>query len=405
VSLASSGAMSAPSVEVSYRVLVSVQDGLHRGAAFIAPSADGVLLGHSSECDLVLMDDGVADRALRFFESNGRLTARVFGPGVLFDGLALPLSTKVFDAPTAVIRIGGAEVRVELLRRSVRQPVAAAIPLPTKKSWITPVRRNWVGATLVGLLMAGTFGVVASAVSSSALRSNQQAARTLGDVVQPFNAQGAQLAVIKDAEGRPALRGLVLDALMREKLEQDIRGAGLKADLQLHDVQQMAESLTRLARLSNHPCEARHVEAGRFACDAGVADEPLVARLQALANQVPGVVQLDVHATAPEPKPVVAKAPELPKAEVPVPEPKLPVIRHVVMSEREGMAFDVDGNRLRVGDHVGGAKVTRIEFDKVELMRGKRKYTVSVRPAGLVTGLVAKDSTSTKQTTDEIPRE
>jgi hypothetical protein len=38
-------------------------------------------------------------------------------------------------------------------------------------------------------------------------------------------------------------------------------------------------------------------------------------------------------------------------------------------------------------------------------VRGKRKYTVSVRPAGLVTGLVAKDSTSTKQTTDEIPRE
>jgi hypothetical protein len=395
--------MSAPSVDVSYRVLVSVQDGLHRGAAFIAPSADGVLLGHSSECDLVLMDDGVPDRALRFFESNGRLTARVFGPGVLFDGLALPLSTKVFDAPTAVIRIGGAEVRVELLRRSVRQPVAAAIPLPTKKSWITPVRRNWVGATLVGLLMAGTFGVFASAVSSSALRSNQQAARTLVDVVQPFNAQGAQLVVLKDAEGWPALRGLVLDALMREKLEQDIRGAGLKADLQLHDVQQMAESLTRLARLSNHPCEARHVSDGRFACDAGVADAPLVARLRALASQVPGVVALEVQAHAPEPKPVVAQAPVLPKIEPVVEQPKLPVIRHIAISERESMAFDADGRWLRVGDKVDGAKVTRIEFDKVELSLGKRRYIVSVSPASLVTGMVAKESNST-QKLDEISR-
>jgi hypothetical protein len=405
VSLASSGALSAPSVEVSFRVLVSVQDGLHRGAAFIAPSSNGVLLGHSPDCDLVLMDDGVPDRALRFFESNGCLAARVFGPGVLSSGLELPLNTKVFDAPTAVVRIGGAEVRVELLRRSVRKPLAGdvAAPAPTKKPWITPLCRNWVGATLVGLLMVGTFSVVASAVNSSAIRNSQQAVRTLNDVVQPFNAQGAQLVAVKDFDDKPVIRGLVLDAVMRERLEQNIRASGLKADLQLHDVQQMAESLTRLARLNNHPCEARHVSDGRFACDAGVADAPLVARLQALASQVPGVVALEVQAHTPEPKPVVAQAPVLPKIEPVVEQPKLPVIRHIAISERESMAFDADGRWLRVGDKVDGAKVTRIAFDKVELSLGKRRYIVSVSPASMVTGMVAKES-NTAQKIDEISR-
>jgi hypothetical protein len=394
-----------PVIDVSYRVLVSIKEGLHRGTAFVAPSSQGVLLGSSTDCDLVLMDEGVPARALSFFEQNGCLAAKVLDMGVQSAGIALPLGTEVFNEPSAMVRIGGAELRVELLRRSVRQPLpqsaASSAPLE-KKPWLA-TGRHWVGVTLVGLFMAATFGVVASAMNGSMMRNTRQSIHTLGDVLKPFNAQGAQLVAAKEADERSVVRGLVVDAAMRDKLEQSIRTSDLKAELQLHDVQQMSESLTRLARLNNHTCEAHHLGGGRFMCDAGVADTSLVARLQALPSQVPGVTSLEVHARAPEPKPVVNKAPEPLKVEEPVTSPKLPVIRHVAISERARMAFDTEGRWLHVGDQVDGFKVTRIDFDKVELMQGKRRYSISISPIGMAVGVASREGS--EQRLDEISRQ
>ncbi len=329
------------------------------------------------------MDDGVGAHAVKFFEQNARLAAKVFATGVSLGNVALPLGVRVFDAPSAVLRLGSAEIKVELLRKSRRTVGAVPAASAAQKRHFGLWPRHWVGAALVGVLVLATFGMVTNAASGSAARTSQETLRTLADVLRPFNAQGAALVALNEAHNQTVVRGLVLDGLMHEKLEQSIRTAGLKADLQLHDVQQMAESLTRLARLNNHPCEARHLSHGRFACDAGMADGPLVVKLQALAAQVPGVVALEVQAQVPQPKPVLAAAPAWHKAEPVVEPPKLPSIRHVVISARERIAFDASGNRLRVGDQVEEAKVTRIEFDKVELMVGKQRHTVSVSPISL----------------------
>jgi hypothetical protein len=375
------GAVARPIVAVNYRVLVSVQDGLHRGAAFIAPSAESVLLGSSPECDLILMDEGVRDRAVCFFEKDGLLAVKVLAAGACLGGEELPLGLKVFSQPLAVLRVGGAELRVELLRRSRRQSTSG------RAAAAVPARRGWATVALVGLSMSTALAVVAGAVNASSSRDSQREQRTLGDVIQPFNAVGAQIAVVDDAEGRPLLRGLVADAQMREKLEREIRAAGLTADLRLHDVRQMGESLTRLARLTDHSCEARHIEGGRFECDAGVVDPQVVARLQALASQVPGAVALKVHASQPEPRPApvpVAAAALEPPAKVepppPVARPRLPVIRHIAVGERESFAFDVNGRRLKVGDSVDGAKVVRIRFEAVDLLREGQRYSVAVTP-------------------------
>lgn len=370
-------------VAVNYRVLVSVQDGLHRGAAFIAPSAESVLLGSSPECDLILMDEGVRDRALCFFERNGLLAAKVLAAGVCHSGEELPLGLKVFSQPSAVLRVGRAELRVELLRRSRRQSGSGR----AESAAAVPARRGWATLALVGLSMSTALAVVAGAVNASSNRGSQREARTLGDVVKPFNALGAQIAVVDDAEGPPLLRGLVADAQMREKLEREIHAAGLKANLRLHDLRQMGESLTRLTRLADHHCEARHVEGGRFECDAGVVDQQVVARLQALASQVPGAVALKVHASQPAPRPAsvqVAAAVLEPPAKVepppPVARPRLPVIRHIAVGERESFAFDAHGRRLKVGDSVDGAKVVRIRFEAVDLLREGQRYSVAVTP-------------------------
>jgi hypothetical protein len=380
------GAQHLPSSKIvgtSYRVLVSVQGGLHRGAAFIASSSESVQLGSSADCDLVLMDAGVPEKALRLYEQDGALAADVLTPGVRLADATLPLGIKVFSEPMVRLRMGGAVLRVELLRRTHRSSSVVSAPtLHPGISGAAPKRQNWAAFTLAGLIVATALAAVGGAVNASAKRVVQQDARTLNSVVESFNALGAQLLVSDSSGGIPKLSGLVVDAPMKNRLESDIRAAGIKVDMQLHDIRQMAESLTRLALLTGHPCEAKHLGAGRFECDAGVADPAAVSQLRALAQQVPGVVVLNVQARAPEP--VLAQAPLappplVPQATEPV-RPKLPVIRHVAVGDKGSFAYDGNGRRLRMGDSIDGAKVVAIRFEGVEFLRDKQRYHVSVTP-------------------------
>lgn len=378
----------------SYRVLVSVQDGLHRGAAFITASSESVYLGSSPDCDLVLMDDGVHDKALCLYEQDGLLAANVLATGVWLAGVELPLGVKVFGEPLARLRVGGAVLRVELLRRTQRDSasvVGAPVGSAAQPYAASPRGRNWAVLTLAGLSIATALAAVGGAVNASARRDAQQEAeaRTLSSVIESFNALGAQMAVSSELDGIPRVRGLISDPPMRERLERDIRTAGLKADLQLHDVRQMGESLTRLALLAGRNCEAHHLGGGRFGCDAGVADQRVVSQLTTLAQQVPGVVALEVRAREPEPAPqpapvaAVVVVPEAGARAVPVPvvaRPKLPVIRHLAIGEHESFAYDSNGRRLRVGDSVDGAKVVNIRFEGVEFARDRQRYHVVITP-------------------------
>ncbi len=337
------------------------------------------------------MDDGVHDKALCLYEQDGVLAANVLTAGVWLAGVELPLGVKVFGEPLARLRVGGAVLRVELLRRTQRETasvVGAPVGSAAQPNAASPRRRNWAVLSLAGLSIATALAAVGGAVNASARRGAQQEAevRTLSSVIESFNALGAQMAVSSELDGIPSVRGLIADFPMRERLERDIRAAGLKADLQLHDVRQMGESLTRLALLTGRNCEAHHLGGGRFECDAGVADQRVVSQLSALAQQVPGVVALEVRAREPEPAPqsaavAVVGVPEAGAPTVPVvARPKLPVIRHLAIGEHESFAYDGNGRRLRVGDSVDGAKVVNIRFEGVEFVRGKQRYHVAVTP-------------------------
>jgi hypothetical protein len=176
------------------------------------------------------------------------------------------------------------------------------------------------------------------------------------------------------------LLGLIADDPMREQLESEVLAAGLRVEYQLHDVRRMGESLKRLASLAGHPCDARHVAEGRFECDAGVAPPEVVQQLRALAEQVPGVAAFDVQARAPKavakaPEPVAVQAP--PPAPPPAPVP-WPQIRHVVLGENGSFVIDGQGNKLRVGDSVDGARVLQIRFDAVDFVRAGQRHTAVV---------------------------
>ena len=373
---------SASRVATSYRVLVSVKDGLHRGAAFIADPSKSVCLGSSSDCDLVLMDDSVHDKSVRFFEQDGRLSAEILAPGVHGSGAEFPTGVRFFDGPAAQLRVGGAAVRVELLRCTHRQAttVAGQASSDARSRVGLPKSRNWAALTLGGLSIAAALAVVGGAVNASAQRGLQQEARTLSSVIDSFNSLGAQMVISNELGGIPRVQGLVVDAPMRGRLEHDIRAAGLNADLQLHDVRQMGESLTRLALLMGKSCEARHLGGGRFECDVGVSDQKVVSQLSALVQQVPGAVALKVNAPEPAPLATVVLPPAISAAvsTTVVVLPKLPVIRHVAIGALESFAYDSSGRRMRAGDSVDGAKVVKIRFDGVDFTRDKLRYHVAV---------------------------
>jgi hypothetical protein len=380
---------SAPQVpNASDRMLVSVLEGLHRGAAFIASTSEDVYLGSSLDCDLVLMDEGVPDQALCLSEQDGLLVAQVLTAGVKVAGVELPLGVKAFGVASVRLQIGAASLSVELLQRApcirgAQPPGAASKTAASSKS------RNWSGLTLAGLsvAMVMTLAVVGGAVNASASLAAREEKPTLQGLIESFNALGGQM-VLSERDGIASVRGLVTDASMRQRLEHEIHAFGLEVNLQLHDVRQMAESLTRLALLADRSCEARHLSAGRFECDAGQADEQTVSQLRSLAQQVPGVVALEVRTHEPQRVPESVSQPTKPQPEpvhaaAPAPRlthTKLPVIRHVAVGRRQSFAYDSNGRKLRVGDVVGDAKVVGIRFSGVEFERDQQRYRVGVVP-------------------------
>ena len=121
----------------------------------------------------------------------------------------------------------------------------------------------------------------------------------------------------------------------------------------------------------------------------GKLNQQAVQALRELAAQVPGVVALDVHAIqADEIKPaplavlnVGSEEVKAPTVQVPkLSYPKLPVIRHIAVGQRERFAVDSHGRKLRVGDTANGAKVVQIRFEAVELSIAGQSYMVAATP-------------------------
>jgi hypothetical protein len=52
----------------------------------------------------------------------------------------------------------------------------------------------------------------------------------------------------------------------------------------------------------------------------------------------------------------------------------------VAVGQQESFAYDGHGRRLRVGDTVDGVKVKSIQFEGVEFVRDKQRYTVGITP-------------------------
>jgi hypothetical protein len=376
----------------SYRVLVSVLEGMHSGAAFIGTLGQSVVIGAETGCDLLLLDDGVAAKALCLFERNGQLAAQVLGQGVRLRGNDLPVGLTNFTTPQIQLKVGSSLLQVELLRRSVRRAAhASSTRSEVRKPAVVRVG-NWAAIGLACASLAGGLAALGGGVNASPqFAQSAPLTRTLSAVVDGFNARGAELGMARDPEGQPMLRGFVLDATMREALEVDIAAAGLKAKLQVHEVRQMTESLNRLTRLTNHDCEAKYQGEGRFSCEAGLADEATVERLQALGPQVPGLVAWDVQALPPPAAgamgALAAAGMAAPSASAPVASteaqkpdaPRWPAIRHVAIGGTESLAYDAQGRRLRIGDSVDGAKLTAIRHDAVEFQRDGKRIEVAVR--------------------------
>ncbi|MDT7836042.1 FHA domain-containing protein [Aquabacterium sp. OR-4] len=299
---------------VSYRVLVSVRRGLHGGAAYVGQPGEDVRVGSDGSCDLVLMDDGVPDHSLRLIECDGQLVVEALAAGVhlctgtlLHPDGPLPLGPHRFELPQLRLRVGCAELQVELLRRSRRLPAELlAADLARGSMPATQQRRGAArSVALLGVAAAAVMAVAGTALSTTSLpglRALAQPAATLAappatlpaQVLAGFNARGAQLQLVRADGQPPAVRGLVADAAMRQDLEQALQRVTPALALQVHDVQQMAESLTRLARLGGYTCGARHLGDGRFACDVPVPDAAAATRLNQLVASVPGVQSLAV---------------------------------------------------------------------------------------------------------------
>lgn len=300
-------AMQAP----SYRILIAVVGGLHQGAAFVGNADQSVVVGSSPGCDLVLLDEGVDAQALCLFVREGALAAQILSGGVRRDGIVLERGLCTLDCAQAALQVGGAQLSVELLRRSqAATPSAGGSAAPSKAaaagsagsadpvaathpSQAGPLGRrslHWWGLGIaLALTATGVAALVRSQGQPAASEPGMRSSRSLAHLVDTFNRRGAELEWSWGEGHQPLLRGYVHDGNMRWALEGSLGEAGIDARLELHDVQLMTDALERLARLAGHACRVGYEQRGRFACVLDTEVPGGQDALHALARDIAGV--------------------------------------------------------------------------------------------------------------------
>lgn len=355
--------------------------GLHRGAELPFAALEHYVIGSDAQCAVVLGDAGVAARHCVIAGDDYGATLRAIDAPVSVAGRDVRPGEVVSLDDFQLVRCGEAVLGVGPERgdwSAAQRALHAG----------TPVRLDVMGrlrrfnpyalfATLV-FGLTSMIGLAYATLSDGAVElthSHVEAARLWLQSVAP---KGSELVVgVEDAPGRQLLlSGYVLSGQQLRTLAAAARASEFEPRLAVHAIDELTDSMGRLAQQSGLPCDPQHKGAGHFACASPVASDASAARLRMLARDVPGVQSLDVRVVAP----VLAAAP--PPVEQPAAQPPTPMQLTrkfaVLMFRDQRYLIGPYGERYVEGEQFDGFKINRIEVDKVLFEREGRAFEFHV---------------------------
>lgn len=99
---------------------IEVRTGLHTGASHVLPERDIVVLGRARDCDLVLLDDGIAPRHCLLTRVHGQLGLRCLEGEVFYQGKKFASGDSVLLLTEGELQISGISVWVGGIKKRSR---------------------------------------------------------------------------------------------------------------------------------------------------------------------------------------------------------------------------------------------------------------------------------------------
>jgi len=257
--------------------VLRVMSGLHRGAVVPLRRPGFVVLGGSDDCDLVLMDAGVAPRhaaimlhehetIVRALESRVTLAGQTIAAG---DSLKLPDLTAL-SLGDAVIMIGDAS-ELEALAGTPESPYEASAAsdvvddqtagIEPSQPTPPPSRNRTLAKILGGCVLAAIFTIAAVSVSSHIQSKKKTPQQRITTILEELNLTNA-IAVSSGEGDVLALKGTVPDEAAQTKLVQRLNTEGLAPVLRLSIGERLAAAVKDVFRVNGLDVETEYTGTG-----------------------------------------------------------------------------------------------------------------------------------------------
>lgn len=226
--------------------VLRIVSGLHAGASRSLADQEMLVVGSGDDCDIVLADTGVAAHHALITLVGGSFTLRALDAPVRIEGKPLHPGDPVEVRPLQRIDLGEAAIAFGEEDESAWDALFPAIADPARKHRARPMlRRLPMIAAVAVLLLAAVAGIAAFFP-----RQDNEV-----DTVAFLQAMAPQHSITdakvsEDVNGVPTLSGTVESEAVRQRISQQMRDAGVQANLALRTGEDLARDVREVFRMA-----------------------------------------------------------------------------------------------------------------------------------------------------------
>lgn len=244
----------APPSEPGPKVLRIVA-GLHAGASRSLAEQEMLVVGSGDDCDIVLADTGVAAHHALITLVGGTFTLRALDAPVRIEGKPLHPGDPVEVRPLQRVDLGEAAIAFGGDDENAWDALFPAIADPARKRRVQPLLRRLPLIAALAVLALAVVAVIAAFIPRSNDKVDAQA--YLQALIPQY--QVSQGKIGTDVNGAPVLSGTVESDVVRSRIQQQLRDAGVEASLALRTGEDLARDVREVFRMAGVAIGARYL--------------------------------------------------------------------------------------------------------------------------------------------------
>ena len=236
--------------------VLRIVSGLHAGASRALAEQEMLVVGSGDDCDIVLADTGVAAHHALITLVGGSFTLRALDAPLRIEGKPLHPGDPVEVRPLQRIDLGEASIAFGEDDEAAWDALFPAIAGPARRQRARPLLRRLPMIAAVAVLAVAAVAAIAAFLPRQDNQVNASA--FLQALVPQYAITDAKVS--EDVNGVPSLSGTVGSESVRQRIEQQVRDAGVQANLSLRTGDDLASDVREVFRMAGIPVETKYVD-------------------------------------------------------------------------------------------------------------------------------------------------